>query len=158
MSFSKEWIILISLVAIISSVLSAMISKTAFKKTFKMVVAIVLIYIFVSPINKSFTDTLKNFNFDFSSNEQYSEQFESNNAYSVETAFKIAIEKTVSEYLKEQKIEYEKMEVICAWVDENPSLSKIIIYCEDTLPSFSKLSENLKSLIGMEFEIEIVST
>lgn len=156
MNFGREWITLIALAAIISSVLTALIPKTSLKRTFKILTSIVLIYVFVSPINKSMIDSLKNADFDFLSKEEYSYEFQSNGALSVETAFKSGIESLIAEYLADEKINYEEIEITCNGQGENLTLSKVVIYCDKNVNNLdvAKYYEKIKALLCMDFQIE----
>ena len=156
MSFSDDWIKLLSVVTIISAIISAVVPKSACKKSFSVLCSVVLICVFIVPFEKNITDYLSEFDAVNKSKEEISEELSEQSVKGLRKAGEEGIEKVVSDFLKSQKISFTSVTAVCEIKNEKLIIEKITIFSSIAPENKDKVKKELYSLLGSECEIIFV--
>lgn len=148
MTFSKEYVIMLSLISVISAVCEVMIPSSSLKKAYRFLVCTVMLYAFLLPIIKGGIPDFESIDFD-AIGEAYSYTFEEKSQESEMIAYKEGAERVVIEALSEKDIRVKTAEAKCEEVNCTLEIVSINITC-DTLNEKEKetVCEVIKGLFN----------
>lgn len=127
MGFSKQWLIAICTVSVISAVIEAAIPNSKSKKAYSFLAAAVIIYVLLLPlINGSLSE------FDISDilsqKGSVSVEYEDNSSQTMLRAVKEGYEILIEEKISEKNITTDKVSVICKETSDGYEVEKVVLY------------------------------
>lgn len=151
----KQWLISMTAVTVFSGVIYILLPNGKTKKTFSVISGIVLLYVFLSPLqSKQNADFIKSFSF---SNRDFSQSLEAQYDDTVILAFKNGVKEALTKCLNEKNIETDDISVECEKKDNEYAVKKITVYVgQDIGVSKSKIIEIIQQNIQGEPEIEVI--
>ncbi|MFI3142141.1 MAG: hypothetical protein R3Y27_07555 [Clostridia bacterium] len=138
---------MICLVSILSGVLLSIIPKSKMKSAFNMLCISILIYTIVFPLS-SYDLTSLDFDSLLSINTELEQDYEEQNERLTIQTSETIIEETIKEQLSENKIEFDEVQVICVYEDENLVIDDINVIGDFTEQESEIISEIIITNIG----------
>lgn len=151
----KQWLISMTAATVFSGVIYILLLNGKTKKTFSVISGIVLLYVFLSPLqSKQNADFIKSFSF---SNRDFSQSLEAQYDDTVILAFKNGMKEALTKCLNEKNIETDDISVACEKKDNEYAVKKITVYVgQNSSVSKSKIIEIIRQNIQGEPEIEVI--